>query len=299
MNRIKGFTLIELLVVIAIIALLVGLLLPALATAQRNARSMKDSAQMKEIHQSFLTFANEHKGKLPIPGLINRKTDPFLGDIPDSGPENFKENTSANLYSSMIAQNFFGTDIVVGTTEINPVVVEKTNYDYSKYAPGQDSYWDRFFQMNIFYPTPAPNQICNGSYAHMAICGDRKSIKWRDSQAPGDPIIGTRGIKNGDRAGEPEYDRSPTLLLHGARRQWVGYVCFNDNHTERLGNFYPQLTTFESASSQRGPQKDNIFAAEFPHINGNEAEADAWLVIARSAHPNGLQISESYDYLLR
>ena len=298
MNRIKGFTLIELLVVIAIIALLVGLLLPALATAQKNARSMKDSAQMKEIHQSFLTFANEHKGKLPIPGLINRKADPFLGHIPDSGPENAAENKSANLYSAMIAQEYFGTDIVIGTTEINPVVAEYTDYDYSKYAPGEDSYWDRFFKMDI-YGVP-PQNVSHGSYAHMAICGDRKSIKWRDSQAPGDPIIGTRGIKNGDREGEPNYDNSPTLLLHGGRRQWVGYVCFNDNHTERLGNFYPQLTTFESANSSLGPQKDNIFAAEFEgNPNGNEAEADAWLVIARAANPNGTQISESYDKLLR
>lgn len=297
MNRIKGFTLIELLVVIAIIALLVGLLLPALATAQRNARSMKDSAQMKEIHQAFLTFANEHKGKLPIPGLINRKADPFLGQIPDSGPENSAENRSASLYSSMIAQEYFGTDIVIGTTEINPVVTEKTDYDYNQYAPGRDSYWDRSFKMDIF--AAPPQFVSHGSYAHMAICGDRKSVKWRDSQAPGDPIIGTRGIKNGDRAGTDNYDKSPTLLLHGARRQWVGYVCFNDNHTERLGNFYPQLTTFESANSPLGPQKDNIFAAEFDdNPNGAQAEADAWLVICRSANPDGIHISPVYDLLL-
>ncbi len=94
MKPTRGFTLIELLVVIAIIALLVGLLLPALAKAQRNARSMKDAAQQKQIHQSFLTFANGNKGKLPTPGLINRDAATFLPggggagqQMPGVGPE--------------------------------------------------------------------------------------------------------------------------------------------------------------------------------------------------------------------
>ncbi|MHC4413998.1 MAG: type II secretion system protein [Planctomycetota bacterium] len=298
MNRTRGFTLIELLVVIAIIALLVGLLLPALAKAQRNAKSMKDSAQIKEIHQAFLNFATSHKGKLPTPGLINRDADPFLGQIPESGPENNRENRTSYLYSAMIALDYFNTDILIGPTEVNPVVVEDTNYDYSEYAPGDDTYWDREFDMKI-YSTPDTGNECNASYAHMAICGDRKSVKWRDSQAPGDPVVGTRGTEDGLGPGEDEYERSPVILLHGGRRQWVGNVCFNDNHMETLGNFFPQLTTFEPANSSQGPQKDNIFAAEFEdNPNGNEASSDAWLVIARAAHSNGHQVSETYDKLL-
>ena len=85
MRRKRGFTLIELLVVIAIIALLVGLLLPALAKAQRNARTMKDAAQIKQIHQAMLTFANANKGKLPIPGLIDRDPSTFF-NVLGSGP---------------------------------------------------------------------------------------------------------------------------------------------------------------------------------------------------------------------
>ncbi len=263
MYRTKGFTLIELLVVIAIIALLVGLLLPALAKAQRNARSMKDSAQIKEIHQSFITFANDHKGKLPTPGLINRKLDPFLGQMPDTGPEDYGLNTSRNLYSSMIAQDFFNADILVGPTEVNLLVVEDTNYDYSNYNPGADSYWDPDFKMGLQYPQDSDDAEAevNSSYAHMAMCGDRKSTKWRDTQAGGDPIIGTRGV--GSASGEDiinpgavEYESSPTLELHGGKRQWVGNICFNDNHMEQLGNFFPQLTTFEEAATLAGPLLD-------------------------------------------
>ena len=209
MRRTKGFTLIELLVVIAIIALLVGLLLPALAKAQRNARTMKDGAQQKQIHQSFLTFANTNKGKLPTPGLINREAADFFAGVgsgntqmPGVGPEDHGQNNTANLYSLMIAQEYFGTDILIGPTEANPIVVEDINYDFSEYAPGDDTYWDDDFDVNIWAQAGQPF-FCNTSYFHQAICGDRKSLKWRDNQDAAYPIVATRGTRLGAPPGEP------------------------------------------------------------------------------------------------
>src|SRR5262249_10241726 len=122
MNRKKAFTLVELLVVIAIIALLIGLLLPALAKARANAHSLKDKTQITMIHKSALTFASDNKERMPIPGLINRLADNTPGSpggqIPGVGPEDYQQNTSSRLYSSMIAQNYYNPDLCIGTTEV-------------------------------------------------------------------------------------------------------------------------------------------------------------------------------------
>jgi len=62
----RGFTLIELLVVIAVVAILMGILLPALSAVREQGRRAVCSQNEKNTGLGLFLYANDYNGKLPL-----------------------------------------------------------------------------------------------------------------------------------------------------------------------------------------------------------------------------------------
>lgn len=100
MNR-RAFSLIELLVVIAIVALLMGLLLPALAGSRQQSRYVKGQANLRSLSQIMLMYAQEQQDQFLNPF---RPVWPDMSDLPGGTPS---WATAVSIKDPAIRWDFF------------------------------------------------------------------------------------------------------------------------------------------------------------------------------------------------
>lgn len=128
----RGFTLVELLVVVAIIALLLGILLPALSKAREAATMVKCQAHLRGFFQAANYYANDFRRRLPLQSTEAgsgddfdyywlRELEPYVGlndeqgelykmNCPSYRPQTsslhsgYQYNTYLGLYSAFPAQ---------------------------------------------------------------------------------------------------------------------------------------------------------------------------------------------------
>jgi len=120
MQKRKAFTLIELLVVISIIALLVGILLPALGAARRTARKMKSNTQIRGTHQAMVMYAA---------GNVSNGVEYF------PSASNGTQGETAAAVSELLADNYFSGEYVIAPndplTQWTTGSATSANYSYA------------------------------------------------------------------------------------------------------------------------------------------------------------------------
>jgi len=252
MKREKGFTLVELLVVISIIALLMGILMPALARVRQIAYRLHCGTNLSGIGKAMLIYSSDFGDKLPRAGFkesVWSATIPNWRNVSRTAAFNSSRGSAASITS-----NFF---LLIKFTEVKPdSFVCKSDSKTEKFALSETDLASTGAELiDCWDFGPTPQAHC--SYSYHSPFG---SFGLTSSSDPGMAM-----------AGDPNpWLNSPGFNARPTSPDWNEFNPDGDRAKIRLGNAWPHQedgqnlvyvdghVDFEK-SSACGVDSDNVF----------------------------------------
>lgn len=269
--RSRAFTLIELLVVITIIALLIGILVPAVAGVRQRAKLIKDQTQLRNIVQGLATWAGSNDSEYPLPSALDQ------GDATMNTTEDYQKDNTGNILSVMVWNHLVPMEVLVSPAEVNANIGVDTKYEFEAPSLALDparAVFDPGFAGVPFESGTGTgtggrrggaDAVGGTSYAHVLPFGLRQG-QWKPAAQASLPLFADRG---------PEYlgipgnwslkpgatgTSSNTLRIFGRSNEWRGNVGWNDGRVTGFNRPDPNDMRFAFGSANTA--NDNIFVNE-------------------------------------
>jgi len=229
-----GFSLIGMLAAIVIIVILIAITVPSLQSAMGPAGSgggvqenqistHADRTNLHSIFQGMFAMEMDVGGHLPTPSLV-------------SGSRDKSQDTTANLFSMLIARAGIHPSMLISENEQSFYVDVDSDYNTMSYNPSSGVYWDPGFKADL-------TSESNVSFAHMPLLGERFKQGWIKGGPSMMPVMGNRGPKDGVAGQES--------IFFGTA--WGGNVLYADGHID-FTYAYTVPTLYGGG--------DNLFAVE-------------------------------------
>lgn len=245
MKRHNAFTLIELLVVISIIALLIGILLPALGAARRTARAIQSNTQIRGVQQGMFIYSQSNKDLYP--GLDKLDLDPDVACTPQANINTYNSNgLQAGAYVPAryiicLNNDYFTPEYLISPFETTP---EIQPWDDTQTYTNNTAYINSYSLPRIWRSS---GQMSTG-----------RMFEWQANANASAVVVSDRLYRNG--IGNPG-DSTTHFSLQNTKQpgNWTGGVSFNDNHTETFTTSDIDVQLSYAGVKTIGP--DNIFSA--------------------------------------